>query len=335
MKVPKARKLPSGKWFIQLRLDGKSVSITEDTERDCVRQAALVKAEFLNGKKTEEKPDITLTKAIDKYIASKSAVLSPSTIRGYRAIQKNYFKNVMEKSLYEIDWQREINAEAKNHAPKTIKNSYRFLCSVSRENGVEPKTVVLPQQIKKERPFLSKDELVKFVEAMHGNKSEIAALLALHSLRRSEIVGLDWKNVDLENKTITVSGSKVFGEDGIVYKKTNKNAASARTVPIIMPELYDALNAVENKTGMVVPFHPNIIYNDVNRVCERIGVPKVGVHGLRHTFVTMAYSAGLSELACMRIAGYSDFATMRKIYTHLDNSAMTEATEKLKDFLSQ
>jgi hypothetical protein len=49
MKTPKPRKLPSGSWFIQLRLDGESVPITASTERECVRKAQLIKAENLPG----------------------------------------------------------------------------------------------------------------------------------------------------------------------------------------------------------------------------------------------------------------------------------------------
>ena len=43
MKVQKARKLPSGSWFIQLRLDGKSIPVTERTEKECIRAAQLAR----------------------------------------------------------------------------------------------------------------------------------------------------------------------------------------------------------------------------------------------------------------------------------------------------
>lgn len=46
MKVPKPRKLSSGNWFIQLRLGGESISVTEPTEKKCIKSAQLIKAEF-------------------------------------------------------------------------------------------------------------------------------------------------------------------------------------------------------------------------------------------------------------------------------------------------
>lgn len=44
VKVPTARKLPSGNWFVQLRLDGKSISITKPTEKEAIAEAMAIKS---------------------------------------------------------------------------------------------------------------------------------------------------------------------------------------------------------------------------------------------------------------------------------------------------
>ena len=51
MKVPKPRKLSSGNWYIYLRLGGEGVSITETTEKKCIRAAQVIKAKYLAGKR--------------------------------------------------------------------------------------------------------------------------------------------------------------------------------------------------------------------------------------------------------------------------------------------
>ena len=48
-----------------------------------------------------------------------------------------------------------------------------------------------------------------------------------------------------------------------------------------------------------------------NRICRKNGLPEIGVHGLRHSFVSLAYHLGWSELTTMQIAGYSDYNTMK------------------------
>lgn len=83
MKVPTPRKLPSGTWFIQLRLNGKSVPVSAATKKDCIRQAELIKAEHRSGKKVVCKTSMTLGDAMTDYIEKKRASLDPSTIQGY------------------------------------------------------------------------------------------------------------------------------------------------------------------------------------------------------------------------------------------------------------
>lgn len=338
MKVPEPRKLNSGNWFIQLRLNGVSVPVTAPTAKECKRQAELIKAEHRAGKRQIEATaaDITLLAAIDKYIAARSNTLSPSTLNGYECIKKTRFQSVMNKPIHSInDWQAVCNAEAALCAPKTLRNAWGLILSVLKENGIEGIVVRLPQAAKEERPFLEPEQIKTFISAMKGNRCEIAALLALHSLRKSEILALDWADIDLNKKQIHVAGAVVIGADNkFVEKKTNKTDKSRRYVPIMIPQLYDALNAVENKKGKLITCHPHTIYDNINRICEQNNLPKVGVHGLRHSFASLAYHIGMPEQLAMELGGWSDYGTMRKIYTHLANADRAKYTNAMSDFFS-
>jgi len=64
----------------------------------------------------------------------------------------------------------------------------------------------------------------------------------------------------------------------------------------MIPELLAALEAVEDKSGPVVRCNPNTIYHQINRVCARNGLPRVGTHGLRHSFASLGYHLGVPEL---------------------------------------
>ena len=115
IQIPTARQLPSGNWFIQLRIDGKSISITEPTERAAVAKALAIKEGIIKAKKTP-RSHLTLFQAMDDYIKQRENILSPSTIAGYRVIQRNRFKQLHKTRICDIDsikWQRAVNAEAK------------------------------------------------------------------------------------------------------------------------------------------------------------------------------------------------------------------------------
>lgn len=335
MKIPKARQLPSGAWFCRIRIDGQDISITRDTEKEAVAEAMAVKAGIKEAAKKPKKK--TLTQAIDDYIEARRNILSPATIRGYKIIQDNRFQSMMQRDVFTVtqeQWQRAVNAEARKFNAKTLTNSWRFLSSVIAETTGKVITVQLPQIVANERPWLTPEQVTTFVSAVKGTNIEIPALLALSSLRCSELLDLKWEDIDLEKKTIRVDGAAVHDEDGkLVHKKENKNSTSRRTVPII-PPLQEALENAPRKSEYVVTLTANWIYKSINKVCEENGLPAVGIHGLRHSFASLAFHLNMPEKVAMQIGGWSNDQTMRKIYTHLSQADVSKHAEAFTSFFA-
>lgn len=321
MKIPKARQLPSGKWFCRVRIDNQDIPITRDTEKEAIAEAMAIKAGIKDAAKKPRKKN--LTQAINEYIEARQNIVSPATIRGYRIIQDNRFQNMMKKDIFTVtqsQWQNAVNLEAKKVNAKTLTNSWRFISSVITEATGTKVNVKLPQIVRNERPWLTPEQVTQFVQAVKGKNIEIPALLALSSLRCSEILDLTWDNIDLEKRTITVSGAAVEDENGVlIHKRENKNATSRRTVPMI-PPLYDALCAAPHKGEYVVSITANWMYKSINKVCEHNDLPKVGIHGLRHSFASLAFHLNMPEKVAMQIGGWANDQTMRKIYTHLSQA---------------
>lgn len=328
MRAPKATRLPSGSWYCRVRVNGKDVSITRSTEAEAIAEAMAVKVGI---KETvcdvSALLKLTVSQAIDNYISARENVLSPSTVAFYRAIQRTRFRAVSTRRISEISqrqWQQIVNAEARKCSAKTLKNAWGFMHSVIVEATDQQITVRLPQVVEKDKPFLDQDQIPKFVEAVKGTEVEIPALLGLSSLRRSEILALRWENVNLVKGTISVDGAAVIGPDGkLVQKETNKNSTSKRVIPIIAP-LRETLENVPVKKGLVADIPPNAIYKRVNEICRQFDLPEIGVHGLRRSFASLAYHLGFSEEMMMRIGGWSDIYTMRKIYTKLSEKDIAE-----------
>lgn len=335
MKVPEPRKLPSGNYFLQMRLNGVSVPVTAPTAKECKRQAELIKAEHRAGKRlVEAKTPKTVGELIDDYIAKRRGIRSPATIRGYTKIRNGHFQAAMGLRPEKVKWQALIDEELKSYAPKSVANAWALVCSSLKAAGIPKPPVLLPAAQSDTREWLSDDEILIFLDAIKGDRYEIAALLALHSLRMSEILGLSWDNVDLKSGTITVKGAVVIGEDDKPVKKsTNKNFTSRRTVAIMIPRLRELLEAVPAKTGPVVVARDVTIWKHVKDACERADLPAVSPHGLRHSFASLALvTLRMSEAECMEMGGWSNPATMHKIYTHVSAKARLKAENKMAEF---
>ena len=333
MKVPEPRKLPSGTWFIQLRLGGESIPVSALTRKDCIRQAEAIKGAHRAGKTERKfKTDKTVRELMEDYIAALPADTSPATIRGYEIIKNHRFQSVLDKLPGKIDWQAAVDAEPV--AEKTLKNAWGFTASCLRAAGCAVPEVRLPKaSASKHRPFREPEQILQVLPLLKGRKYEIPALLALHSLRRSEIMALDFADIDIKNGTISVHGATVQDKDNqLVRKERTKTAASTRQVPIMIPQLVEAVRREGKTSGPVWAGTPCGLYRTMEDVCKQLDIPNVGAHGLRHSFASLAYHLGMSELEAMEIGGWSNYATMRKIYTHLAKSDRLKAQNKMAKF---
>ena len=295
MKVPEPRRLPSGSWFIQLRLGGESIPITAATEKECRQQAQLVKAEHLAGKRAVQRSELTLRQACERYIAKKErAQRSPETIRGYDIIMRNRFQSVMDRPVSaRTNWQSVYSNDAERLSPKTMENTWRFIRSVCREEcGINLPDVMTLTPKRPEHAFLEPEQIKVFVAEAARDKYAIPLMLCLLSCRSSEVQGLTWKDVDLKGGRIHIAGAMVQNKAReYVFKDENKTDESTRYIPILIPQLREALEAVPQKVGKVVMERPNSVYRRANQICERLGLPKVGQHGLRHSYASLCFSS--------------------------------------------
>ena len=333
VKVAEAEKLPSGSYRCRVMVNGKSKSFTADTKREA-EQAAL---EYKIGLLAEEdkKPEITIRKAIDEYLTLKSGSLSPASVRGHRIKQRCYLQGIMDTPLSKLSSaaiQQAINKE--QCSPKTLRETWALIRPALKRYNVSY-DVYLPAVQSDEHAFLSAEEIPVFLKEAEGSKYEVAFLLALHSLRVSEILGLRWENVDLKKQSITVRGATLFDENNkLVNKPSNKNRSSRRTIPIMIPRLLQLLSDMDRTGEFVVVANPNSIRAAANKICKRAKLPEVGTHGLRHSFCSLAYKLGISEKVTMQLGGWSDYGTMRKIYTHVAQTDISESVQQIKEFFS-
>lgn len=334
MKTPTAKQLPSGSWNCQVRSNGKVYSFTCSTKKEAEEKAVAFKLGLIT-----PPSQLTLTKAIDRYIDDRKNILSPSTIAGYRVIQRNRFQDIMRMQVSDIDQirlQRSVNLQAKRISAKSLHNATTLVQAVIEEACGARLRARLPQIVRKDLPWIQPAELPAFLEVITGSRYELAILLGLSGLRQSEILSVKWSDINLQKNTIDVHGATVLDENyKKVEKKENKNASSFRTIPIMIPRIIEIVsNHIGDPDAYVYHHYNNVLRLNINRFCEKIGIEGVGVHGLRRSFASLMYYLGVPELEAMRLGGWSDWKIMRATYTRIADAERIRSENKISEFFS-
>ena len=200
--------------------------------------------------------------------------------------------------------------------------------------------------------FYNNQELKLLYQKIEGNILELAVKLAGSlGMRREEICGLKWENVDLQRHLVLIREARTAYGATIVQKET-KNRASVRTL-YLPDEVYLLLEQEQarqqqercvqspayNPTDHVIldakgaPYSPNALSLAFTRFVRKNDLPRLTFHGLRHTFATIASCQGASLFDIGKALGHSTPATTGRIYTHLVDRTHEELVQRVSDAL--
>ena len=200
--------------------------------------------------------------------------------------------------------------------------------------------------------FYNNQELKLLYQKIEGNILELAVKLAGSlGMRREEICGLKWENVDLQRHLVLIREARTAYGATIVQKET-KNRSSVRTL-YLPDEVYLLLEQEQarqqqercvqspayNPTDHVIldakgaPYSPNALSLAFTRFVRKNDLPRLTFHGLRHTFATIASCQGASLFDIGKALGHATPATTGRIYTHLVDRTHEELVQRVSDAL--
>ena len=300
-------------------------------------EADFLALEFKLKKKERYDPiKITVGDAIDDYINSKSNVLSPTTIQGYKRYRKLYFKKIMNEKVSNVTsimLQNAINEEAILHSPKTVKNAYGIVLL-----GIQLyRPEFLPRvSVPKERPIQydtpDGETLKRIFEASKGTFLELPILLsAWLSLRASEIVGLRW--IDVYDDYIYVRNARVYAE-GKSHDKGTKNTTSTRKIPL--PEyIKELLDKTEHTSEYVCDITGNALSKSFVRMLKKNNIPHCRFHDLRHANASIMVMLGIPDRYAQIRGGWANGTTLSKRYQQTFADEEIRVAEKIDTYFDE
>lgn len=342
LKNPTPVELPSGKYRCQVTVNGQRASVVEEDPAVAHAKALAIKANLLQAEKLP-KDRITIGEAIDNYIATRDNILSPVTIKGYEDIKRKRLQSLIGKRVCDVtpaDVQAAVNQDARTVGYKTIKNALAlFIPAIRQYRKFDDSYIKLPQRIRRPPRFLDECGMIELFEAIQGAFAEIPILLAVWlGMRRSEIMGLCWDCVDFEKQKISIQRAYVKARNkGYTLRKFTKNESSRRVLDCpgyILAKLEALQPDPAKRSGQIFKMHPNTVYSNMKRICERHGIDFVGVHGLRHTNASVMLSLGIVDKVAMARGGWSTDVTMKQVYQHIFTADKSAADRKIDSYFS-
>ncbi|MGG0753745.1 tyrosine-type recombinase/integrase [Brevibacillus laterosporus] len=213
-----------------------------------------------------------------------------------------------------------------------------------------------PPRISREiRATWDLDQTNKFLQSAKVDSIQyyIIYLLALYTgMRRGEILGLRWKDVDLsegkisvaQNLSYTVNKGLIFQEPktrsskrliaitDIVVEELKKYKAEQSKLRQLFGESYEDLDLVVcNANGK--PIHPRNLTTHFNKLVKAVAIPKIRFHDLRHTHATLMLQLGEHPKIVSERLGHSGIEMTMDTYSHVLPNMQKEAAQRFENFM--
>ena len=251
-------------------------------------------------------------------------------------------------------------------SPKTIKHYHTFISSVL-ERAVKwqvipdnpARRVDTPKAPKVAIEHLDDKQALKFMEIIGTEPIEyrtIFTLLLLTGMRRSELLGLEWPDIDFDDGIIHIRRTSQYAAGKGIFTDTTKTDQSQRSISVSAeilnllrqyrawqtehrlklgdawsPDWSSHPRLFTKRTGE--PMHPNTPYKELQKLLERNGMDRVSIHSLRHTNATLLIGSGVDVRTVSGRLGHSQTSTTTNIYAEFLQSADKAAAESLADTL--
>ena len=259
-------------------------------------------------------------------------------------LQKFYRKLLTKGRIERI----ESKDQPKGLSAKTVRNINQVISS-AMDLAVAQKIIpanptnacALPKIEHQEMQTIPAEQLQVFLqEAKASGVYEMYYIELATGLRRGELLGLKWQDIDWKNGVIKVR-RQVARVDGQIKEAPLKTKNSYRTVTISQQAI-EVLKEQKKKTNDTYvfpspnggPISPDSVNNMLKRVLERAGIPKVRFHDLRHTFATIALQNGVDIKTVSGMLGHFSAGFTLDTYAHVTTAAQKEAAQAMGNVLN-
>lgn len=350
----------------QRAIDRELTKVAAEFERQC-KAGEVISRKERQERDAQEAAEAALIQTVKQYaervfMPAKAVTMSENSRASFQSALNTWvYPAIGDKKLPDVS-PADLSAllldiQAQGRAHSTAVKVYTVLHTLFKMAYLSD---VIPRNPmdKVARPVPRKDE-IRATEAQALTVEELQAVLAaleaeplkwralVHLLidtgvRRGECCGLKWEDIDLESQVVTIRRNLCYTPARGVYVDTPKNGRT-REVDI-GPETAALLEALRTQSlgeyvftqeGSMEPMHPQSPTRYLKKLSAKCGVPDLHPHKLRHTFASVAITAGADVASVSEALGHSDKAVTLRMYTHADAESRKRAAQIFREAIKK
>ena len=329
-------------------------TLTFTTEAEAVAEQAAKRTDLARG--TYIPPNVmTVNQWLDQWLRTGRRTWRPSTYDSYvvavkvvrAAIGDRRMQQIRRADIEDIvdDMSRTGGHSHRGRSPRTIGLLIGLLRKAFDEAIIDgiiqtnpARHVKKPTQTHQEMQTWTADQLRTFLDAARNDDLAGAWALTAMGLRRGEVLGIRWSDIDFPARQMHVRQARVQ-TGNVVVTGAPKTARGRRTLPLndttIAMLKHTRSHTIASLTDRLVvvdeagqPLKPEVYSDRFARLAKRAGLPPIRLHDVRHSALSIMLEQGTSVPVVAKIAGHDPSVTMRT-YAHAQEEATRRAVDAL------
>jgi|GEM_PF-770915 integrase len=262
--------------------------------------------------------------------------VKPVTLDEFYDIKLNSQREYYCSAIKDNVKRKPLSVNTVNKLNTFLKSAFNYAIT----NDYLKKNPTIGVQLKKsvdyEPDVYNGEQFLKLLSFVINKPEEVPIMLGAGcGLRRGEICGLRWKNIDFKNNKISIEKTDVrFDKD---IEKSPKNKSSKRTIsaPAYVIDMLirnrDKIEGLNEFDRVVTKWKPGSLTGRFSDLLEQFELPHTRLHDLRHYNATIMMSIGISDKQAAARLGHSNVQTLRKTYQHILKGMDEEVAHKMDE----
>lgn len=317
------------------------------------KEAQKAEREYINDiEKNNIKESMTLGELMNEHFEYQKDKVKYTTQHNYKK-KLSHFKSLIDIKISDLNindiekWKEEINnkltpagtplaTRTKNDLFKYLKSilnygtkwhDFNFASMYNKMTNFNN-----PNELPKEMEFYTYEEFKKFISVEEDIRFKtLFETLYYCGLRRGEIRGLTWNNIDFDRKELSIKQNivNVSGDSGYWLITTPKTKTSMRIIPMpnnlvsdmkLLKEESKKIYGFEEKWfvfGDIAPIHPDVLRRRKNENAKKAGVKQIRIHDFRHSCASLLINNGANITMVAKYLGHSKIDETLNTYSHM------------------